>query len=143
MRKKILIGSMLILTLLLLMPSIPAIQQKTIEDGVRQDLQEKLESINFEELKDLNLPVKFRFRPILQIIFLIIWLRGGRGLMLSFFASHWDRNFFVIDFPIIYLRGEWLFYTSMYILDYFHILYQIIGYPIFFLIMEIIDNLLS
>jgi len=31
MNKKILIGSILVLTLLLLMPSIPAIQQKTIE----------------------------------------------------------------------------------------------------------------
>lgn len=33
MGKRILIGSMLVLTLLLLMPSIPAIQQKTIVEG--------------------------------------------------------------------------------------------------------------
>jgi len=38
MGKKILIGSMLVLTLLLLMPSIPAIQQKSIGDGVNDDL---------------------------------------------------------------------------------------------------------
>ena len=41
MRKKILIGSMLVLTLLLFMPSIPAIQQKIIEDKVIDDFVKK------------------------------------------------------------------------------------------------------
>ncbi len=41
MKKKILIGSLLVLTLLLLMPSIPAIQQNTIEDNLKQELQDK------------------------------------------------------------------------------------------------------
>ena len=54
MKKKILIGSLLVLTLLLLMPSIPAIQQKTIEEGFKQDIQEKLETINLEEIKDIR-----------------------------------------------------------------------------------------
>ena len=36
------------------MPSIPAIQQKTVEDGVRQDLQEKLEKINLDYLEGME-----------------------------------------------------------------------------------------
>jgi hypothetical protein len=52
MRKKILIESLLVLTILLLMPSIPAIQQKTIEDGIKQDLKKKTDSINSDIIKD-------------------------------------------------------------------------------------------
>ena len=42
MQKKILLGSVFVLILLLLMPSIPAIQQKTIEDKAYSDFVEKL-----------------------------------------------------------------------------------------------------
>ena len=58
MKKKIIIGSMLVLTLLLLMPSIPAIQQKTIEDKAYSDLVEKFEDVDvdfIELLKDVDL----------------------------------------------------------------------------------------
>jgi len=52
MKKKILIGSLLVLTLLLLMPSIPAIQQKTIEDKAYSDLVEKFEDFDLEDLRE-------------------------------------------------------------------------------------------
>ena len=58
MKKKILIGSLLVLTLLLLMPSIPAIQQKTIEDKAYSDLVEKFGDVDadfIELLKDVDL----------------------------------------------------------------------------------------
>jgi len=42
MKKKILIGSILAVALLLLMPSIPAIQTKTIQEGRYQELHDKL-----------------------------------------------------------------------------------------------------
>ena len=42
MRKKIIIGCMLVVTLLLLMPSIPAIQKKTIEVRTYSDFIEQL-----------------------------------------------------------------------------------------------------
>jgi len=54
MKKKILIGGMLVLTLILLMPSIPAVQQKPIEEGFKQDLKYKLDEINLEEIKDIR-----------------------------------------------------------------------------------------
>ncbi|GAH29955.1 unnamed protein product, partial [marine sediment metagenome] len=36
------------------MPSIPAIQQKTIEEGFKQDLQEKSDEINLNDLEDIK-----------------------------------------------------------------------------------------
>jgi len=66
MRKKILIGSMLVLIMLLLMPSIPAIQQKTIEEGIKQDLQEKLNEINIEVLDDIRFPNLYEFVLFIQ-----------------------------------------------------------------------------
>ena len=50
MGKKIIIATMLVLTLFLLMPSIPAIQQNTVEGGIKQDLQEKLDEIQLDDL---------------------------------------------------------------------------------------------
>jgi len=72
MKKKILIGSLLVLTLLLLMPSIPAIQQKTIEDKAYDDLQEKLDTINLNDLGDIE-KLDWVRHPILHfIVFLIL-----------------------------------------------------------------------
>ena len=38
MKKKIIIGSMLVITLLLLMPSIPALQINTVKDAIQQNI---------------------------------------------------------------------------------------------------------
>ena len=54
MKKKILIGSILAVVLLLLMPSIPAIQTNTIREGVKQDLQEKLDSYSLDEINQFD-----------------------------------------------------------------------------------------
>lgn len=56
MRRKILIGSLLVLTLLLLMPSIPAVQQKSIEEGIKQDL---LLLNDIETLDDVKHPILY------------------------------------------------------------------------------------
>ena len=58
MNKKILIGSILAVALLLLMPSIPAIQQQTIEDKAYSDFVEKFEDVDadfIELLKDVDI----------------------------------------------------------------------------------------
>jgi len=54
MKKKILIGSIIAVLLLLLMPSIPAIQQKSVEEGVKQEIQEKLDTIDFKDLREIK-----------------------------------------------------------------------------------------
>jgi len=68
------------------MPSIPAVQQKTIEDRIKHDLQEKLNLNNLEEMNDVkglievihnkeDLPDNFPigFLAVLIIIFLLIF----------------------------------------------------------------------
>ena len=54
MNKKILIGSIFVLVLILLMPSIPAIQQKTIEDKAYSDFIEKLKNVDLEDIEVLD-----------------------------------------------------------------------------------------
>ena len=71
MKKKILIGSMLVLTLLLLMPSIPAIQQKSIEEGFKQEIQEKLNLITLDDLENIKDLDDNKF-PLLYVIVVLI-----------------------------------------------------------------------
>ena len=53
MNKKILIGSMLVFTMLLLMPSIPAIQMNTIKDRTYNNLDEQFDVRNIKELENI------------------------------------------------------------------------------------------
>lgn len=71
MGKRIIIGSMLVLTLLLLMPSIPAVQQKSIEEGVKQNIQDKIDAITLDDLKNIDV-VDWIRHPILYLIVISI-----------------------------------------------------------------------
>jgi len=111
---------MLVLTLLLLMPSIPAVQQKTIEDGSKQDLQEKLETINTDNIEVLEGTI----HPILYKLFkFIIEFRLERAITLrdisSYISSVFPHQFpqRIITNPLIYLRGFWLFITALILND--------------------------
>ncbi len=118
MKTKILIGSILVLTLLLLMPSIPAIQQKTIEDRTYDDIVEKLDEINLEdlaEIKDLDLK-----RPPLLYLFVIsiLFIQVIRGefffnIMLECMEAGELPGTFHITHPILWvistIRAAWFF----------------------------------
>ena len=54
MKKKILIGSIIAVALLLLMPSIPAIQQKTVEEKAYSDFVERLKDVDLEDIEVLE-----------------------------------------------------------------------------------------
>ena len=83
MKKKILIGSLLVLTLLLLMPSIPAVQQKTIEDKAMNDLEDKLETITFDGVR----------HPLLrQFIQVSIWFKVYLGNFLWYLGTDYYGN---------------------------------------------------
>jgi len=121
MRNKIIIGSMLVLTLLLLMPSIPAIQQNTIEDGIKQDVQEKLETINIDNIEVLEGII----HPLLyKFILFIINFRLERAFALRDISSYITSGVpvhgfprLIITRPLIYLRGFWLFITALMLND--------------------------
>lgn len=86
MKKKILIGTMLVLTLLLLMPSIPAVQQKTIEEGIRQGFQEKLDEIDLDDLKDIEVLDGIK-RPLLYAIVLLFFNFQGLRFVFWFIMA--------------------------------------------------------
>ena len=127
MKKKILLGSMLVLAMLLLMPSIPAIQTNIVEDGIIQDLQEGLETTKVTELKGLNPTAIFKFHPIFIMIYYIFLLRSVKGVMLQILASHSER-ILVIDNPIIFWRGAWLVFTSIAVLELLDTLFYKMGW---------------
>ena len=120
MKKKILIGSLLVLTLLLLMPSIPAIQQKSIEEGVRQDLQEKLETINLDDLKDIEGLDDIK-HPLLYLIVYLSMFRVYRFVIIYLIASdmiEFDEHYNMsISHPILcillMIRAWWLVGTTI------------------------------
>ncbi|GAH26249.1 unnamed protein product [marine sediment metagenome] len=68
MKTKLIVGSILVLTILLLTPSIPAIQQKSIEDKAYSDLVEELKVADLKEIEELE---KIR-HPVLYLIFFLI-----------------------------------------------------------------------
>ena len=54
MKKKILIGSIIVVALLILMPSISAIEHKTIREEIKQNIEERIEESPLNNLKSLK-----------------------------------------------------------------------------------------
>jgi len=112
MKKKILIGSMLVLTLLLLMPSIPAIQQKTIEEGIKQDIREKLDTIALDDLKDIKMLDWIRHPIIYVLLSIYIPIRAESVMkflefVVELLPRHIDSPIFVILYQWLYVRLYW------------------------------------
>jgi len=115
MNKKILIGSLLVLTLLLLMPSIPAIQQKTIEDAIQYSIEKQL---TITEIKGI---LKEEQLPKHPILFLIVWIiasfRVSRALFLYdksaewIYEGGWHGPYLEIKHPLLFLRFLMLIFT--------------------------------
>ncbi len=105
MGKRILIGSIIAVVLLLLMPSIPAIQQKTIEDKAYSDLGKR-----FEDIKVLD-RVK---HPILYALVMILFFhRLGRGsMLLEISTENWNFPYnYDIVYPVLFCWFLWIFLT--------------------------------
>ncbi len=109
MKKKILIGSLLVLILLLLMPSIPAIQQKTVEHKVYSDFVEQLNTVDFKDFKGINKLDGIKHTPLYYIVYFIADFRTERANILFDISCHID-NWGQMDiyYPIIFLRVIWL-----------------------------------
>ena len=117
MNKKILISSMLVVTLLLLMPSIPAIQQNTIENRKYSDLFERLEIKGLKEIKKMDLirhPLIYEHPLLYAIVIFLAGFRWSRCLILaeiSFDIISWNPPDYEVYHPILFLRSIWLLNT--------------------------------
>ena len=114
MNKKILIGSIFVLVLILLMPSIPAIQQKTIEEGIKQHIHEKLESVNLNDLKDIKKLDGVEFPLLFEIVLFITNLGFTRANFLWEKAEVWyGTGLGVIFYFFLYRTSLWYSITFL------------------------------
>ena len=119
MDRKILVGSIIVVIILLLMPSIPAILHKTITEKSYSDF---IEQLDFEDITELIESGKLDniTHPILYVV-LTIWLyfRLIRAYFLIEISS--DNHPFggvTIHYPLIFYRGIWLGFTAEILLVY-------------------------
>jgi hypothetical protein len=99
--KKILIGSMLVLTLLLLMPSIPAIQIDSFKEGTQQNIDDlKTRLSNIESLIDIP-----KYFPLLFLFVYSVAL-----FRLIRFTILMDLSTEPSDFPPYFTITNWLLF---------------------------------
>jgi len=123
MNKKILIGSIIAVALLLLMPSIPAIQQKTIEEGIRQDMQEKLETFNVEDLEDIDLLDGIKHPILYVLVVILLYIRLLQAYRMFEFSSNCAENGQMYLAYLGALRALCIIATT----DYFHAFWYIVS----------------
>jgi len=114
--KKVLFGSVFVLALMLMMPCISAIQQKTVEGGLKQELQKKLESIELNDLEDIKKTYKIKHQFLYVLIDIILSIRDVRGYILLLFSTEfyyggWFPTMVVVH-PILFLRSLWLMFSA-------------------------------
>ena len=125
MKKKILIGSLLVLTLLLLMPSIPAIQQKTIEDRTYNDL---VEQLNLKDLRDIKVLERLKHPFLFLFVCVIFVSRMFRGSVYFYTSQDWDGRQPIIIQPLLYLRGMMLLSSGYYWYLFWETISEILGF---------------
>jgi len=94
------------------MPSIPAIQQKTIEDKAYSDFVEKFKDI--EVLNDIKHPILYEF---VYLIYAHREIRLNRILNIAVEAGF---GYFEVRFPLLFLWAFWLGFTSTIWLNVWH-----------------------
>ena len=122
MGRRILVGSMLILFLLLVMPCIPALQQHTIKEEMREESQEKLESVYLGNFPLLN--------RLLLFIDGILYYRLIRSFFLLEYSTevewHGYEWHYKVTHPILLVRGVWLFGTTEMLYGILYFIYNLV-----------------
>lgn len=115
MKKKILFGSIFVLILLLVMPSIPALQHKIIEKEKFNDL---IEQLDFKDIREINELEQVKHPLIYSLIVVSLIFRYIRIYTLasiSYKMIHtggWGYEL-KIKHPILYYRHLMLIFTTV------------------------------
>ena len=118
MNKKILIGSIIAVALLLIMPSIPAIQHKAINDKTFDNIIQKPYDGSIEDLLD-DIKNNYWKYPLLYLIVRGIFVfRLSRASLLLELSTDVDYSGMVITHPLIFLRSMWLMETGAFVYFY-------------------------
>ena len=144
MNKKILVGSMLVLTLLLLMPTIPAIQNKVVKDEIKEKILSEIpDDINLRELLE-DIKSDYWKHPILNLLVLITALRAFRGFFIMFFSL---SNMWVpgedpeVEHHLFFIRGVWLLATGAGLNSLLYIFAKNMGWEFNSILFDILKNL--
>ena len=114
--KRILFGSIFVLALMLLMPSIPAIQQSTLKEELKQDIMEKIETLSIEDFEEIKTLDGVKFPLLMWLVILLPAFRFLRGIVLMALSietedSGWHGFFYITDIkPLLFL---WSMFTLM------------------------------
>ena len=141
MKTKILVGSVFVLALLLLIPSTPAIQKKTIEEKANDTIQEKVSVLIPNLLQKIKVSDVIKY-PILNILYhlMVIFriIHAAVLLEISFIICSWLENEIenkdIVDqvFNILFLRVIWLVITTGISLDLVEKITEELGWNWFF-----------
>jgi len=127
MNKKILIGSIIAVAMLLLMPSIPAIQHKVVKDDIINELPEDFDFENIIELLKSGKLDGIKHYILYNIIISCIFFRMYRADYLLDISRHLEFGvILVIDKPILFLRAVWLCITVWRAYNFFNNLSDIL-----------------
>ena len=102
MNKKILIVSMLVLILLLLMPSITAIQQKTIDYKLYNDFIEKKYDFNLNHIGKLD---GIEYEALFNLTVMRINFSMARASIIWDLATEGDGYDFIVIYPLLSTRA--------------------------------------
>lgn len=118
MNKKLLLSSLLVLTLLLLMPSIPAIQHNIFKKDIKDKMLTKLpEDLDFKDLREIVNSVKVDKLKHPLLYFFVILVAGFRWIRclilgeISLDIIPGEIPGVEIRHPILFLRCMWLIAT--------------------------------
>ena len=115
MKKTILMGSTFVLALVVLMPAIPAVCYKTIDDTKGGDFGDEFNFVDFRDFMTLDSDLKY---PVLYVFVIsVYYLRATRGAWFYYFG---DDYWFGAWWYSSYLtpRGERLMETAVLWLDF-------------------------
>ncbi len=119
MNNKILVGSIIAVVILLLMPSISAIQQRAIEEKTYIDLVEKFDDVDLKDIKEINnLGDDVKFPNLYEFLGYCLAMRFYHGLMLCWFGIGFLEFAIYEKIPIFNIRGIWLSMSAYYIAEY-------------------------
>ncbi len=115
MNRKLLIGSILILTFLLLMPSIPAIQRRVVKENIKDkilsELPENLDFNDIKELVDSGKLDKVKHPLLYFFVILVAEFRWWRCIILGDIAIEYGWEWSIeIKYPILFVRCMWLLF---------------------------------
>ena len=142
MNKKILIGSIITFALLLLMPSIPAIQHKSID---YQTSVNHIQKLNDVSIKDLREDIKNNYwkHPIINLLSLITATRAFRGFFLVLLSISNPFNpdeYPEVDNYLYFIRGIWLLATGSVLNSILYLIAKNMGWEFYSYLHDFLNN---